>query len=282
MAALDDPIDRLYQIDLEAFVAERNALAKSSGRADVKSLQKPSVPAWAVNQLYWRHRGLFDRLVQAAEAMRDAHRRALSGKAADIRSAEATHREAVREAVAAARKVLEGAGDPVTPATLEAVTRTLEALPAPEANGRLVRPLAPAGFEALAGLAARPTPPARRIVPPRKDPPPAPSRSPAPAGADRTPPRAQAAREAKAEAERERKAEAERAAKARAEREAAERRERDEERRAAQEALDAAHEALQLAEAAVADAEKTLTARRAEREAARVAHKNAARELERL
>ena len=61
--ATDDQIDRLYQIGLEAFIAERNALAKTSRHAALKSLPKPSVPAWAVNQIYWHERAIFDRLV---------------------------------------------------------------------------------------------------------------------------------------------------------------------------------------------------------------------------
>ena len=282
MAATDDQIDRLYQIDLAAFVNERNALAKASRDAEVKSLPKPSLPAWAVNQIYWHRRPLFDRLVQAAEVMRDAHRRTLAGRAADLRAAETTHRTAVRDAVSGAREILESAGHPLTPATIESVTRTLEALPAPEANGRLVRPLSPAGFEALAGLASAPSRPPLRIVSSREHPPPPADAAPVPAPRTTAQARAEAEREAKAEAQREAKARAEREAAARAEREAHERRERLEERRAAEKVLAAAAEDLRRADAAVADAEEALTARRAERDAARAAHKRAARDMERL
>ena len=55
--APDDAIDRLYGLPLEAFVGERDALAKelrAAGRRDeaaaVKALTKPTVAAWAVNQ----------------------------------------------------------------------------------------------------------------------------------------------------------------------------------------------------------------------------------------
>ena len=59
----DDPeVARLYQLPLDSFTNERNALAKKLGQPAIKQLAKPSVPAWAVNQLFWRHRTEFDRL----------------------------------------------------------------------------------------------------------------------------------------------------------------------------------------------------------------------------
>jgi hypothetical protein len=52
-----DEADELYGLALDAFVPERDALAKrlrADGRRDeaneVKALRKPSVAAWAVNQ----------------------------------------------------------------------------------------------------------------------------------------------------------------------------------------------------------------------------------------
>src|SRR5262245_47578450 len=97
MATSDDDIDQLYQGDLDSFVARRNALAKSARQPDLKALEKPSVPAWAVNQLYWRERPLFDRVVAASDARREAHRRHLAGQPADVRAAETAHAEIVRE-----------------------------------------------------------------------------------------------------------------------------------------------------------------------------------------
>ena len=97
MADIDDDIDRLYQGPLDAFTEARNALAKSAKRPDVKTLVKPSLPAWAVNQLHWHRRPAIDRLVTAAEAVRREHGKTLSGRSADIRSAEQAHRDVVRE-----------------------------------------------------------------------------------------------------------------------------------------------------------------------------------------
>ena len=154
MAQLDDEIDRLYQLPAGEFVAARNALAKTAGpgAATVKGLQKPNAPAWAVNQLYWTRRKSFDKLIEAANRLREAHSRMLTGKQADVASAEAAHRDAVKEASAEVRKILSDAGDPATAATMTAVSDTLQALPGPEHPGRLVKPLKPRGFEALAGL----------------------------------------------------------------------------------------------------------------------------------
>ena len=154
MSQLDEEVDRLYQLPAGEFVAARNALAKRAGPGAeaIKSLQKPNMPAWAVNQLFWTRRKAFDRLMDAAKKLRAAHSQMLSGKRADVAAAEAAHREAMKEATTGVREILSAAGDPATSATMNAVTETLEALPGPEQPGRLVRPLKPRGFEALAGI----------------------------------------------------------------------------------------------------------------------------------
>jgi hypothetical protein len=255
MADIDDDIDRLYQGPLDAFTDARNALAKTAKRSDVKALQKPSLPAWVVNQLLWHRRAVLNRLVTAAEAVRKEHGKALSGRPADIRAAEQAHRDVVREALAEARAVLAAGGHPMTPATLDAVRDTLQALPSPEANGRLVRPLAPKGFEALAGFAVTPAPPALRMVPP----------------AGKRP-----ADDGDAEAETEADAEAERARARTAEREARE------QRKAAEKAVEAARAVLQRAEIALDDAERVVKKRRGERDAAAAAHEQAVAALQKF
>jgi hypothetical protein len=154
--SLSDEIDRLYQLPLSEFTASRNALLKQvaagAERAQVRELQKPSLPAWAVNQLYWRRRKVFDRLVAAAERLRAAHRQQLSGTRADVAGAESAHQQAVKAAVEEIRGLLQDAGEAESPATLAAATETLQTLPAAGEPGRLTKPLKPMGFEALAGL----------------------------------------------------------------------------------------------------------------------------------
>lgn len=153
MPSSGDEIDRLYQLPLDEFTSARNALAKQSAAgAEIKALQKPSVPAWAVNQLYWQRRKAYDHLMAAAEKRRDAHARRLTGKASDVDAAEAAHAVALKKAAEEIRTLLSAAGDSATPATMIAVNDTLQGLPGDEPAGRLTRPLKPKGFEALAGL----------------------------------------------------------------------------------------------------------------------------------
>ena len=160
-------IDELYQKPLGEFTAARNALAKKLGKAgaDIKTLEKPSAPAWGVNQLFWHERPTWDRLIETAEALREEHRNHLSGKPADIRQAEKVHREAVKAASETVRRLLTESGDAATPATMAAVTETLESLPTSEAPGRLVRPLKPQGFAALAGFAGLTVRPVSQLRP---------------------------------------------------------------------------------------------------------------------
>jgi hypothetical protein len=154
MAETDKDIDRLYQLPLAEFTAARDELAKHTegDRAAVKRLQKPNVPAWAVNQLYWRERDAYDALVRAAQALRASQAMALKGKASDVARLEAAHESALRTAADRIRKLLAGSGETASPATMTAVRETLQALPAPGDPGRLTRPLKPLGFEALSEL----------------------------------------------------------------------------------------------------------------------------------
>ena len=152
----DAEVDRLYQVPLGEFTAARNALAKGESSvaraAEIRALQKPSVPAWAVNQFFWKRRKTFDRLIDAARKLRVEHGRQLSGKSAEVDAAEARHRDALKAAADDIREILKAAGEQDSHATMIAVAETLQALPARDDHGRLVKPLKPMGFEALAGL----------------------------------------------------------------------------------------------------------------------------------
>lgn len=156
MAGLDTAIDELYQKPLDQFTAARNALAKTLSGADaaaVRQLAKPTAVAWAVNQLHWRARSVFERLRQSGEKVRAAQIAALKGKGADVRAAAETHRRAVADAAQHAAQLAAGAG---SRPDADELARTLEALSLakelPEPAGRLTRALQPAGFEALAGV----------------------------------------------------------------------------------------------------------------------------------
>ena len=163
MASLS--VDALFQLPLGEFTAARNTLAaqlKKSGRADeaarIKTLAKPSISAWAVNQLFWRHRKLYDRLLASGEQFRDAQAAQLAGKSADIRKPLEARRKALADLAQAAAAVLKDASHQPTPDTMRRVTTTLEALStlagvpdAPRA-GQLTDDVDPPGFETLAAL----------------------------------------------------------------------------------------------------------------------------------
>jgi len=169
-----DDVDRLFQAPLSEFTAKRNELLKTAAAADkaaIRALQKPTVPAWAVNQLFWKRRKAFDRLLEAARKLRVEHGRQLSGKAAEVDAAEARHREALKTATDEIKSLLESAGEQVTPATLVAVAETLQGLPGRDDYGRLMRPLKPQGFEALAGLVGKSGATITRLSTPKAQPP---------------------------------------------------------------------------------------------------------------
>ncbi len=147
----DDEINTLYRLPPGEFTAARNVLAKARGAAGaaIKTLEKPSLPAWGVNQIYWHDRSTFDALIKTSTAMRQAHVQVISGRSADVAGAEAAHTAAVKIAVSSARRLIEAAGEKVTPATIDAITETLQALPTDDAPGRLTKPLKPLSFSAL-------------------------------------------------------------------------------------------------------------------------------------
>jgi hypothetical protein len=184
----DADVARLFQLPLAEFTAARNTLAallvkggrKEAGEA-VRALAKPSVSAWAVNQLHWRHRKDLDALLDVGERFRNAQAAQLAGKDADLRPLLEARREASARLARHAATILREAGHQPTPETLRRVTTTLEALAAYGASadgpsaGHLTADVDPPGFDALAGLvsgvAARPA--ARdtaRVLPLRRRP----------------------------------------------------------------------------------------------------------------
>jgi hypothetical protein len=174
-----DPVaqaaDLLYGLPLDEFTAARNAAAKEfrdrglRDEADaVKALAKPSVAAWAVNQLTRRRHADLDEFLDASVAARDAQ---LSG-AADAREAVQRQRQALETLVRVAREELGGdASESVT----SRIRQTLEAAAVDDAAaaavraGRLDKELEPAGFGTL-GAHAPKTPRGKRAAPKRETP----------------------------------------------------------------------------------------------------------------
>ena len=170
--ALDDrEVDRLYGLSLKDFVAERNALAKrlkAAGDADAaeaaRVLSKPTLSAWAINQLVRQRRDLVADLVAALDRVRAAQLGALEGKedAPSLSEAVREEREAMARLDEAAPEILAEAGYVASKAITDRALRTLRAAAAdPQLrsdleHGRLVEDVEPAGFD---GLAAQLGPP---------------------------------------------------------------------------------------------------------------------------
>jgi hypothetical protein len=171
----DEELDRLYALPLEEFTAARNELAKARGDAELKKLKKPTVAAWAVNQLAREREVDLRRLLRAGERLEAAQKDAvLGGDQRPFEEARAEERDALRRLRGAAAELLRAGGNPASDPTLDRVVGTLRAAAATEdgratlREGRLSEELEPSGFEALAGLAG--AKPKRRQVRARQGP----------------------------------------------------------------------------------------------------------------
>jgi len=161
----DEAATALYQAPLAAFVAERKRLASElkaagdqAGAVRLGKLARPSISAWAVNQLWWTTPGQFDVLFAAAERLR----------AGDLSATEA-HREALATLRVRAMTLLTEASHVASETTLRRIATTLAALAAagsfaPDAPGRLAEDRDPPGFESVRALEGAP---ARPLAPPR-------------------------------------------------------------------------------------------------------------------
>jgi hypothetical protein len=160
VAAIDEAIDALYARPLAEFTPARDALAaqlKKTGARDdaarVKALSKPAVSPWAVNQLHHRARAALDAFFESVGRLREAQR---VGSADDFRAAQASRRESLQALLREAETRLQESGHAASPATLQRIERTLEALAVNGwpggAQGRLAEDLEPPGFDAFSGL----------------------------------------------------------------------------------------------------------------------------------
>jgi hypothetical protein len=164
----EEDIDALFQLSPPEFVSARNALAaelKKAGRDDVagrvKALAKPSISAWTVNQLYWKHRAAFEKLLATGERFRQAQAAKLAGRNADIHRLLNERREELSAMARLAVEILQHSSGSAPSGVTRRITATLEALSAygtlagaPRA-GRLVEDVDPPGFDALAALVPR-------------------------------------------------------------------------------------------------------------------------------
>jgi len=169
-------IDDLYGLALDRFIPERASLVRelrSAGEreqaATAAALRKPSVAAWAVNQLIRTRRREVEELFAAGDALREVQAGVLAGRtdARDLRSAAEHERDTVDALVATARGLLSSGGHELSAATVERVAETLHAAALDDdargevREGRLVRELRHVGLGGGLGAAVA-APPARR------------------------------------------------------------------------------------------------------------------------
>src|SRR5438132_561144 len=98
VAPIDRQIEALYQDPLDTFTAARRRLAASlTGdlARRVQRLKKPTAVPWAVNQVFWKARPIYNRVTEQGRALRAAQIATLKGRKADVRAATDAHRHAV-------------------------------------------------------------------------------------------------------------------------------------------------------------------------------------------
>ncbi len=180
-SAVDAEIGWLFELPPEEFTAARDELAKrlaAEGRSEesrsIKGLRRPTVAAWAVNQLARRRPAEIEELLKAGASLQRAQRKVLSGvRSADFRDASEERRRAVNRLVRLAEEVLEEGGRGSAAAS-EAVRSTLEAASLDDRSAELVRAgrlsrelAAPASFGAVEGLGLVPAPREEEAAPTR-------------------------------------------------------------------------------------------------------------------
>ena len=166
-------VDDLYGLPLDRFVPERTALARSlrkDGKRDdateVAGLRKPSVAAWAVNQLLRTQRKAIDELLEAGDGLRSAQDDVLAGRgdARSLRAAVERERLAVQELTDSARGLLSSEGHELSDTIVERVSDTLHAAAldddarAQVNGGRLERELRHVGLGGLGALSGEGSP----------------------------------------------------------------------------------------------------------------------------
>src|SRR3954462_4391810 len=82
----EEQVDRLYALPLDEFTAARDELAPGLRRegegdaaAEVRGLRKPSVAAWALNQVRRGNPEQVDELIDAGRRLREAQEELLGG-----------------------------------------------------------------------------------------------------------------------------------------------------------------------------------------------------------
>jgi hypothetical protein len=166
-----DAVAGLYRLPPGEFVAGRDQLARQLRAAGdreaarrVAALRRPSISAWAANQLARAAPHAMAELLEVGAALAEAQQDALAGQpgaARRLRTSSAQLRAAISRLTQRAETLLARAGHAATDATLDRLAATLraaatadEATRAALAEGRLPGDLDPAGFGPLLGEVA--------------------------------------------------------------------------------------------------------------------------------
>jgi hypothetical protein len=175
-------IDRLYSLPLEEFTGERDALAKRlrkegdrDSAAEVKALKKPSVAAWAVNQVRRDRPDDVRRLLEVTEELHRVYA-GLSSAGARQRLGEAAEmqRDLIRALVRCAEQLLQAGGHSANEQTLGKVADTFRAAALDEelreqvSAGRVVKEQRAAGLGPLASMPPPPKKPKTKKSAPKK------------------------------------------------------------------------------------------------------------------
>ncbi|MET0816590.1 MAG: hypothetical protein ABWZ67_03505, partial [Solirubrobacteraceae bacterium] len=124
-----DPVQRLYAVPLEDFVAERKQVAKelrAAGEkdraAELAKLPKPTPPAWALNALARERPDVIAAWVDVADALRAAS----ADPGPGLRDAMAAHREATAQLVQLVRAEVKPGGRPLSEPMVDRVRALLQ------------------------------------------------------------------------------------------------------------------------------------------------------------
>ncbi|GAA1925890.1 hypothetical protein [Nocardioides marmoribigeumensis] len=167
MGALDDEATALYALPVEEFTAARDARVKELRGSDrpladsVKALRRPTVAAWAVNQLVRQREDLVRQVLSIGDSLREAQ----AGAEGDaLRELSKQRRQVVAAVVTQTRELADDEGVRLTDAVADQVAATLQAaLADPEAAeqvlaGCLAQPLTSTGVASFGGVGDRPAP----------------------------------------------------------------------------------------------------------------------------
>lgn len=167
-----DPLDELYAAPPGEFTRRRDRLVKDvRGRGDreaakqVAALKRPSLPAWAINQLARREPSAIAELVETQHSL--AH----VTQASELQELSRRRRRTIARLAERARSLLTEAGHPASSGTVDRITSTLLAVNGKDDEkrllaGRLERDLTGGGFHEVFGempqLEEEPQPPVRK------------------------------------------------------------------------------------------------------------------------